>query len=74
MPNIEALAIEIKQFRGGQTQTLVPRVLGRAAKASAPGSTVRRPNLNRQTFLDEFASREARSAAAQLLDVGVNPR
>ncbi len=71
MPNIEVLAVEIKQFRGGQTQTLVPRVLGRTAKVSAPGSTEGRPSLDRQTFLDEFASSETRSAAAQLLDVGV---
>ena len=37
MPNIEVLAVEIKQFRGESTQTLVPRVLGRIADASALG-------------------------------------
>ena len=34
MPNIEVLAVEIKQFRGESSQTLVPRVIGRTAAAS----------------------------------------
>lgn len=69
MPNIEVLAVEIKQFRGEQTQTLVPRVLGRTAKAPSQGSTSRYQSLNRETFLGEFTSEEERSAAARLLDV-----
>ena len=69
MLNIEVLAVEIKQFRGEQTQTLVPRVLGRTAKAPAQGSTSRYQSLSRETFLSEFTSDEERSAAAQLLDV-----
>ena len=31
MPRIEVLAVEIKQFRGRSSQTLVPRVIGRTA-------------------------------------------
>ena len=31
MPSIEVLAVEIKQFRGTSSQTLVPRVIGRTA-------------------------------------------
>ncbi len=31
MPHIEVLAVEIKQFRGQSSQTLVPRVIGRTA-------------------------------------------
>lgn len=31
MPRIEVLAVEIKQFRGESSQTLVPRVIGRTA-------------------------------------------
>ena len=31
MPGIEVLAVEIKQFRGKSSQTLVPRVIGRTA-------------------------------------------
>ena len=68
MPNIEVLAVEIKQFRGGQTQTLVPRVLGRTAKASTQGPARRGPSLNRETFLGEFADDEVRNATARLLD------
>ena len=71
MPNIEVLAIEIKQFRGGQTQTLVPRVLGRTAKASAQGPARRGRSLNRETFLGEFTSDEVRNAAARLLDTAL---
>ena len=69
MPNIEVLAVEIKQFRGKRTQTLVPRVLGRTANAPAQGLTSRRRSLNRETFLHQFASAEARDAAARILDV-----
>ena len=65
MRNVEVLAVEIKQFRSKstQTQTLVPRVLGRIA--SAPTST----RLTPESFLDEFISDEARNAAERLLDV-----
>ena len=68
MPNVEVLAVEIKQFRGEQTQTLVPRVLGRTANASAQGLTSRRRSLNRETFLNQFTDEEARNAATRILD------
>ena len=70
MPGIEVLAVEIKQFRGKSTQTLVPRVIGRTAASSASG-TARgtRLLLTRESFLDGFASDEARSVASRLLDV-----
>ena len=68
MPNIDVLAVEIKQFRGEQKQTLVPRVLGRIANESGQGLTGRRRSLNRETFLDQFRSEEARNTAAQILD------
>ena len=69
MPGIEVLAVEIKQFRGKSTQTLVPRVIGRTAASSASG-TARgtRLLLTRESFLDGFASDEARSVASRLLD------
>ena len=69
MPNIEVLAVEVKQFRGGRTQTLVPRVLGRVANASTRGLIGRRRSLNRETFLEQFTSAKVRSVAAKLLDV-----
>ena len=41
MPALEVLAVEIKQFRGTSTQTIVPRVLGRTEKP-----TRRRPRAS----------------------------
>lgn len=67
MPNIEVLAVEIKQFRGSSTQTLVPRVIGRTAKSI--NSPDRPSNLTRETFLAKFSSDEARNAVGRLLDV-----
>ena len=67
MPGIEVLAVEVKQFRGQSTQTLVPRVLGRIANASTRGGPRRR--LTPEAFLDEFSRDEVRDAAACLLDV-----
>ena len=68
MPNIEVLAVEIKQFGSKATKTFVPRVLGRTADTSIQRLTGRRPSLNRETFLGEFTNIEVRSAAARLLD------
>ena len=66
MPNVEVLAVEIKQFRGGQTQTLVPRVLGRVSTSTQ--HTPRR-SLNRETFLEQFTRDDVRNAASRILDV-----
>ncbi len=66
MPDIEVLAVEIKQFRGKSTQTLVPRVIGRSAASSAAGSP---PKLTRESFLDGLDSCEARDVADRLFDV-----
>ena len=71
MPNIEVLAVEIKQFRGGSSQTLVPRVLGRTAATTGRSTSVSRLKLTRETFLDEFTEEEARNVAARLLDVAL---
>ena len=67
MPGIEVLAVEIKQFRGKSTQTLVPRVIGRTAAPLVPAR--KRLLLTRESFLDGFVSDEARSVASSLLDV-----
>ena len=67
MPNIEALAVEIKQFPGRSTLTLVPRVIGRTAKSTTSGNGV--PKLTRDAFLSQFSNDEARDVAARLLDV-----
>ena len=69
MPNIEVLAVEIKQFRGGSGQILVPRVIGALAAGPKTLTSRARANLTRESFLDAFADERARSAAARLLQV-----
>ncbi len=69
MPNVEVLAVEIKQFKGQSSQTLVPRVVGRVANITASRSSGTRQNLTRDTFLSEFAEDRSRLAAERLLDV-----
>ena len=66
--NLEVLAVEIKQFSGKTTQTLVPRVIGLTAAAPSPSPP--RTKLTRKSFLAEFTGEEVRGAAARLLDVG----
>lgn len=69
MPNIQVLAVEIKQFRGGSGQILVPRVIGALAAGPKTPTGRGRANLTRESFLDAFADEQARSAAARLLQV-----
>ena len=69
MSGIEVLAVEVKQFRNQSMQTVVPRVLGRTAKASGRGPGSSPPKLRRETFLECFDIAEVRGAAARLLDV-----
>ena len=59
MPYIEVLTVEIKQFRGESTQTLVPRVIGRIAGASrtTSGTAGSRRKLNREKFLKVLEER-----------------
>ena len=68
MPGIEVLAVEIKQFRSEQTQTLVPRVMGRIAAQPRHGGTGPRRKLDRESFLAEFNNDKYRSVATSLLD------
>ena len=46
MAGIEVLAVEIKQFKGHSSPTLVPRVIGRTA--ASPGPVGRRSRLDRE--------------------------
>ncbi|MXZ02517.1 MAG: hypothetical protein F4Y88_02245 [Chloroflexi bacterium] len=64
MPDIEVLAVEIKQFKGQQSQTLVPRVIGRIADSSQSSSS----RLSRESFLADFADIPTRNAAERLLE------
>ena len=69
MPNVEVLAVEIKQFKGQSSQTLVPRVIGRIANLPAHRSTDARRKLTRESFLGDFADDGPRTVAERLLDV-----
>ncbi|MYH63915.1 MAG: hypothetical protein F4148_19945 [Caldilineaceae bacterium SB0675_bin_29] len=74
MPQIEVLAVEIKQYRGESLQTLVPRVIGRNAALFGPsrsGARSRR-KLTRDTFLQELPSKVARRVADRILDISEN--
>lgn len=65
---IEVLAVEIKQFRGESTQTLVPRVIGRTV--AAPTVNVGGAGkLNRKSFLAALPNDKAHGAAVRLLAV-----
>ncbi len=69
MPNVEVLAVEIKQFKGHTSQTLVPRVVGRVANVTAIRSSGTRQNLTREAFLSEFDEDGSRSVAERFLEV-----
>ena len=74
MPNIEVLAVEIKQFRGETGQVLVPRVIGRmAASPSRPSGGGTRTRQTIESLLDRFSDPRARSAAERLIEA-VQPR
>ena len=67
MPALEVLAVEIKQFRGTSTHTIVPRVLGRTEKPTSGADE--RQRLTRESFLAALPSDQIRSTATRLLDV-----
>ena len=68
MQEIEVLAVEIKQFRGDSTQTLVPRVIGRTA--AAPATTPDHAGkLTLESFMAALPTETARDVARRLLEV-----
>lgn len=69
MPDIEVLAVEIKQFRGESLRTLVPKVIGRTASVSNQGARRRRKMSSLSEFYDRFDDPEARRAAERLIAV-----
>ena len=71
MPNIEVLAVEVKQFRGKSARTLIPRVKGRIAASAVHSTSAPRQKLTRKSFLEALPSDEARGVAMQLLDAAV---
>ena len=69
MPDIEVLAVEIKQFKGESGSTIVPRVIGRTTATQRDGSVNVGTSINRQSFFDSFADEYVRNAAVQILEV-----
>ena len=69
MPDIEVLAVEIKQFRGESLRTLVPKVIGRTASAPARSTRTRRKMSSLSEFYDRFEDAESRVAAERLIAV-----
>ena len=66
--HLEVLAVEVKKYNGeAGLRTLVPRVIGRTAKAARGERQIE--NFNRQSFLDAFGDHASRSAAEKLVDV-----
>ena len=66
MPDVDVSAVEVKQFRAGESQTLVPTVIGRdSAPPAKPGSA---KAWTRRTFPDAFQNPEHGAAARRLLD------
>ena len=67
MPDIEVLAVEIKQFQGATGSTLVPRVIGRdTTPRPDPGRTFRH---NEQSLIQSFPDPQVQQAAASLFAV-----
>ena len=69
--DIEVLAVELKQFEGGANRTVVPRVIGRLAKARPP--TDRRRPLSNEEFLARF-DQDTQAVVRRLLDTALKHR
>lgn len=69
--DIEVLAVELKQFEGGANRTVVPRVIGRLAKARPPAG--RRRPLSNEEFLDLFDV-DIQALVRRLLDTALRHR
>ena len=67
--NIEVLAVEVKQFKGQEGQTLVPRVIGRGSESPLRN----RPNARttRDSFLEGFIDERVRCVAERMMDAAV---
>ena len=65
MPNVDVLAVEIRQFRAGEIRTLVPTVIGHAAKRHRGGLG---RTLTLQEVINQFPEGAVRDAARRLID------
>ncbi len=66
MPDIEVLAVEIKQFGNESNQVLVPRLIG---QPETQRSRTEGANLTLDQFLGQFEDSEVNEAASRLLNV-----
>ena len=68
MSSVEVLAVEIKQFKGESSLTLVPRVIGRLA---ANRNRTTGANMTTEEFLGKFNDERVRGAVECLINVAV---
>lgn len=66
METVEVLAVDLRRFAGGDAATLVPRVIGRAARAGRAARS--RPTKSREEWLAGFPEGPIRDAARILLE------
>ncbi len=69
MPNIQVLAVEIKQFKGTSSQMLVPRVIGRTAASDEKQTGRKRTKVTREEFMAKLPNDAVRDATDRLLSV-----
>lgn len=71
MNDIEVLALEIKQYVGGDLKTLVPRVIGQSSKSQIRKEGKREPRQwNEELFMDDLETKQGiniRNVAEKLL-------
>ena len=69
MPNIEVLAVEIKQFTSASSRMLVPRVIGRIAAPEGKSAPRKRTKITPDEFMAQLQTDDVRSAADRLFTV-----
>ena len=69
MPDVEVLAVEIKQYRGASLATLVPQVIGRTAAKPTGGTARKRTKVTLEEFYGCF---DDSSAARRLITASEN--
>lgn len=66
METVEVLAVDMRRFVGGDAATLVPRVIGRTARAGRASRSA--PSKSREEWLADFPEGPIRDAARTLLE------
>ena len=68
MHDVEVLAVEVKRYAGGASETFVPRVIGALSAPPAKSGGSGRTRLTRAAFLGTLGDPDHRAAAERLLD------